>query len=394
MGQASNVRRDAQGYVYDVDPGVLSQGDHALLGQILGDDSLEEVMYNGPAVPLMVFHRQHGMCRVSSNIDERYALWFAQEIAKSNGRFLDEQHPIFDGSLADGSRINVTIPPVSKHGVAITIRKFSRIKITVADMVRGGGLSPEAAGFLWLCMDGFGRRSANMLVVGGTGSGKTTSLGAFTLLMPQKQRIVVIEDTPELQLTHPNKVNLVTSEAADMDHLLRGALRMRPDRIIVGEVRGPEAKTLFGAMNTGHQGCAGTLHANSGRECMNRVTSDPMAVPLSQTVGLDLVVVQQRRYVNGTPKRVVAEIAELGGFGEKTARINQLFVWSNEQDQLVPTGIPSRLRTIICHEAGVSASDFNAVLQRRAALLSQLAASKVDPAQFLRAVEPEIAMTS
>ena len=389
FGGNSNVRQTADGFVYEMPPQAVSDGDHAVLGTLLADDSLEEVMYNGPTQPLMVYHREHGMCRVSVNIDERYAAFFINEVAKANGRTINEANPIFDGALADGSRINATIPPVSKHGISITIRKFKKARITVADIIRTGGLTPEAAAFLWCCMDGFGRRSANMLIVGGTGSGKTTTLGALSLLVPTHQRLVVIEDTPELQLGHPNLVNLVTSEHANMDHLLRGALRMRPDRIIVGEVRGPEARTLFGAMNTGHRGCAGTLHANSGRECMNRITSEPMAVPLSQTVGLDLVVVQERRYDGGQPRRVVSEISELGGFGEKTARMNQLYAWDNRKDQIVPTGVPSRLRTSICTEAGVSAKEFGQAVARRAHLLGKLAAAKVDLQGFVQAVEPE-----
>ena len=385
----ANIERTHEGFLYHIPPQAISEGDHAVLGALLADDTLEEIMYNGPVQPLMVYHREHGMCRASVNIDERYAAFFIHEVAKANGRVINEANPIFDGALADGSRINATIPPVSKHGISITIRKFKQARITVADIIRTGGMTAEAAAFLWCCMDGLGRRSANVLVVGGTGSGKTTTLGAMSLLIPTHQRLVVIEDTPELQLGHPNLVNLVTSEHADMDHLLRGALRMRPDRIIVGEVRGPEARTLFGAMNTGHRGCAGTLHANSARECMNRITSEPMAVPLSQTVGLDLVLVQERRYDNGQPRRVVSEIAELGGFGEKIARMNQLYVWDNKKDQIVSTGIPSRLRTSICAEAGVTAKGFQEAVTRRARLLSQLAAARVDLQGFVQGVEPE-----
>jgi archaeal flagellar protein FlaI len=386
---ASPVKQTPNGNLYEIPPERAAEGDHVVLGMLLGDDSLEEIMYNGSTQPLMVFHREFGMCTVSVTLDERYAAFFIGEIARASGRVLDATQPIFDGALADGSRINATVPPVSKHGVSITIRKFKKTRITVADMIRTGTITPEAAAFVWCCLDGFGRRSVNMLVVGGTGSGKTTTLTALAMLIPMNQRLVIIEDTPELVLGHPNLVSLVTSAHANMDYLLRSALRMRPDRIIVGEVRGPEAQTLFTAMNTGHRGCAGTLHANSARECLNRVTSEPMAVPLSQTIGLDMVLVQERRYLNGKPQRVVTEIAELAGFGSTSARINQLYAFESQRNQLLSTGIPSRLRTTICAEAGVTPPHFNATVQRRAQLLSQLAASQASPEQFVAAIQAE-----
>jgi flagellar protein FlaI len=382
------VVRESGGWLsYEIDPRFLSRGSGDILGLLLGDDELEEVMFNGPSAPLMVYHRQHGMCRVNALLDEEYAWHFAREVAAGNGKSLDQNSPILDGALGDGSRINITIPPVAHHGISFTIRKFRKDQITLAEIIRSGGMPAEAAGFIWCCVDGLGAPAANFLVVGGTGSGKTTTLGALALLVSQSQRIVLIEDTPELQVTHPNAVRLVSKPGTGMDELMRGALRMRPDRIIVGEVRGAEALTLFEAMNTGHDGCAGTLHANSARESINRITSPPMAVPMSQLVGLNLVIVQARIEMGGMPRRVVTEISEIGGYGEGVVRMNKLFEWDPRRNVLVATGIPSRLRAKICQVAGLSAARFKAELDRRSQILGRLAASGTDVAGFLAATQ-------
>jgi flagellar protein FlaI len=374
---------------YAIDDEITAQGGRAVLDFVLGDDMLEEVMHNGSHMPLVVYHRSHGMCDVNYKLEPPVVDAYIRELAEYNEKELNDRHPFLDGTLPDGSRLNVAIPPVSGRFPTITIRKFKETMITVPDIVRGGGMSADAAAFLWCAMEGFGHSAANMLVVGGTGSGKTTTLNAVSQFAQMHHRIVVIEDARELKITQPNALRMGVSETVSMDDLLVNALRQRPDRIIVGEVRGPEARTLFTAMNTGHDGCLGTLHANSARECLNRITSPPMAVPLSQVVGLDLVMVQTKKNTADGALRFCKEISEVSGFSGDTARLNQLFVWDEFEKRLTSTGIPSRLRTKICNAAGITADQFQDTLRRRTALLQQLADRRVDEKEYLDVLAEE-----
>jgi flagellar protein FlaI len=374
---------------YTLDDTVLAGGSVAVLTHVLSDELLEEVMHNGSDRPLAVFHRSFGMCDVNHSLDPATVERYIRQLATQNDRPLDADHPFLDGSLSDGSRVNISIPPVSGKWPNFTIRKFRATTITVPDIIRGGGLTAPAAGFLWCAIEGFGFHAANVMVVGGTGSGKTTLLNALTWFAPMHHRIVVIEDTRELRIPQSNVLRMATTEATTMDHLLVNALRQRPDRIIVGEVRGPEARTLFTAMNTGHDGCMGTLHANTARESMMRITTAPMAVPLMQVSALDLVVVQQRKTTEQGARRFCYEITEVSGVGGDTARLNQLFAWNEFNRTLAPTDVPSRLRTKICHAGGLSAAQFNDRLKRRTAILADLASREASEQDVLAAIAAE-----
>ncbi|MCB9682346.1 MAG: CpaF family protein [Alphaproteobacteria bacterium] len=374
--------------IYEIPREVIAQGGRAVLDFLLEDDQLEELMHNGSNEPLLVFHQVHGTCRVNYTLDLHTCQDFIDEIVSAADARLDEDHPLFDGSLPDGSRVNIAVPPVTRSGPSITVRKFKKRAITIPEMIRGNTLSAEAAAYLWLVMDGFGAKAANVLVVGGTGSGKTTLLNALSWYIPNRDRIVIIEDTQELVVPQPNVVRMITTESADMDKLLVNSLRMRPDRILVGEVRGPEARTLFGAMNTGHDGCVGTLHANSARESLHRAMNAPMSVPLSQLVGLDLVVVTELRRTPGGAQRQVIEITEVSGLGEDSARLNQLFVRDHLVGELQSTGIPSRLRSEICRSAGIRSDEFQRMVTARARMLERIASQRGDlDTAFLRLLE-------
>ncbi|HMV67839.1 MAG TPA: ATPase, T2SS/T4P/T4SS family, partial [Myxococcota bacterium] len=156
-----------------------------------------------------------------------------------------------------------------------------------------------------------------------------------------------------------------------------------------GEVRGPEARTLFTAMNTGHDGCMGTIHANNARESMLRITTAPMNVPLPQVAALDLVVVQQRRIVDGNARRFCAEITEVSGYSSDAARLNQLYAWDEFRKGLEATGVPSRLRTKLCQASGISADTFNRILTRRTRLMADLAARQASEQEVLAAITEE-----
>lgn len=232
------------------------------LDPLVRDDNLEEIMVIGTNKPVYVWHRRFNMCKTNILFEnEKEIMNIIERIAREVGRRIDQQSPLLDARLPDGSRVNATIPPISLEGPTITIRKFKKDPLTIIDLIKYGTLNTDIAALLWIFVDGLGVKPANILVAGGTGSGKTTMLNSLAMFIPPSERVISIEDTAELQLPIEHWVRLETRPPnlegkgeVTMDDLVRNTLRMRPDRIIVGEVRGPEARTMFTAMNTGHNG--------------------------------------------------------------------------------------------------------------------------------------------
>src|SRR6202167_1856709 len=259
-----------------------------------------------------------------------------QRIVSQVGRRVDEASPICDARLADGSRVNVIAPPLAIDGPVLTIRKFRRDKLTLDQLIRYGCISPEGGEILKI----IGRVRCNVLISGGTGSGKTTLLNCLTFYIDPGERVITCEDAAELQLQQPHVVRLETRPPnlegvgqITMRDLVRNCLRMRPERIIVGEVRGPEAFDLLQAMNTGHDGSMGTLHANSPREALSRIesmiTMAAFTLP-SKTIremicqSID-VVVQTQRLRDGT--RRITHITEVLGMEGDVPTTQDLFVY-------------------------------------------------------------------
>jgi flagellar protein FlaI len=232
------------------------------LDPLVRDDNLEEIMVIGTGRPVYVWHRRFNMCKTNITFpEEKEILNIIERIAREVGRRIDQQSPLLDARLPDGSRVNATIPPISLDGPTITIRKFKKDPLTIIDLIKYGTLNSEIAALFWVFVDGLGVKPANVLVAGGTGSGKTTMLNSLGMFIPPSERVITIEDTAELQLPVEHWIRLETRPPnlegkgeVTMDDLVKNTLRMRPDRIIVGEVRGPEARTMFTAMNTGHNG--------------------------------------------------------------------------------------------------------------------------------------------
>ena len=348
------------------------------LDMMLADDMLEDIMVTGTNKPVYVYHRKHGMCSTEVTFeDEESIKHIIDKIARVIGRRIDQQTPLLDARLPDGSRVNATIPPVSLEGPTISIRKFRRDPLTIVDILKFGTLSTDIAAFLWLIVDGMGVKPANILFAGGTGCGKTTTLNAATTFVPERERILSIEDTAELQLPHRHWVRLETRPPnvegrgeITMDDLVKNVLRMRPDRMIVGEVRGPEARTMFTAMNTGHDGCMGTLHSNSAMETITRLTEAPMSVPGIMIPALDVIVMQQRIYHRQKGQiRRVTEVAEVSGFEEGKVQLSRIYKWNPGRDVLEPTGVPSRIKHTMAEFSGLSGSDIEIELEKRAAVL-------------------------
>jgi pilus assembly protein CpaF len=245
------------------------------LEPLLARDDIADIMVNGSGRTYIETGGKIQLTNIRFR-DNAQLMNICQRIVSQVGRRVDEASPICDARLADGSRVNVIAPPLAIDGPALTIRKFKKDKLTLDQLVRFGAISPPGAEILKI----IGRVRCNVVISGGTGSGKTTLLNCLTNYIEHDERVITCEDAAELQLQQPHVVRLETrppnlegSGAVTMRDLVKNCLRMRPERIIVGEVRGPEAFDLLQAMNTGHDGSMGTLHANTPRECLSRIES-------------------------------------------------------------------------------------------------------------------------
>ena len=291
------------------------------LEPLLARDDIADIMVNGAS---RVFIEVSGKVQLT-NIrfrDNAQLMNICQRIVSQVGRRVDESSPICDARLLDGSRVNVIAPPLALDGPTLTIRKFRKDKLTLDDLVRFGSISPAGARVLGV----IGRSRCNILISGGTGSGKTTLLNCMTAYIDTDERVITCEDAAELQLQQPHVVRLETRPPnlegqgmITMRDLVRNCLRMRPERIIVGEVRGPEAFDLLQAMNTGHDGSMGTLHANSPREAMSRLESMitmggfqlPMKTIREMVVASIDVIIQAERLRDGS--RRITKVTEVVG---------------------------------------------------------------------------------
>lgn len=303
------------------------------LEDLIGDNSVSEIMVNGPN---QVYVERKGKL-VLSDVkfqDEEHVRRIIDRIVSPLGRRIDDSNPMVDARLKDGSRVNAIIPPLALCGSTITIRKFSDTPLTIENLMGFGSLSPEMAGFLEAGVRG----KLNILVSGGTGSGKTTLLNVLSAFIPHDERIVTIEDAAELKLMQDHVVSL-ESRPANLEgigaitirDLVRNALRMRPDRIVVGEVRGGETLDMLQAMNTGHDGSLTTAHANSARDALARIETMVMMAGMDLPVtairqqvsgALDLVV-QQARLRDGSRK--ITSICEITGMEGDIITTQEIF---------------------------------------------------------------------
>jgi pilus assembly protein CpaF len=325
------TRDERRRIVREITDDVLGYGP---LEPFLRDDSVTEVMVN--AHDLIFVEREGRLERVDSSfVDNAHLLRIIDKIVSQVGRRVDESSPMVDARLPDGSRVNAIIPPLALKGPTLTIRKFARDPYTMDDLITFGSLTPQAAQFLAACVKG----KLNVLISGGTGTGKTTMLNALSSFVPGDERIVTIEDAAELQLQQEHVItlesrppNIEGQGEVRIRELVRNALRMRPDRIIVGEVRGAETVDMLQAMNTGHEGSLTTIHANSPRDALSRLET------LVLTAGVDLplraireqtssafdVLVQIARLVDGS--RRVTHITEVLRMESDVITLQDLFV--------------------------------------------------------------------
>ena len=365
------ILRDIAGYG-EIDP-------------LIQDDDLEEIMIIGINKPVFVYHRSYGMMKTNITFtNEQDLLDLIDTIARQINRRIDQESPILDGRLTDGSRINATIPPISADGPSLTIRKFRKDPFTIVDLINSKTISVELAAFFWLCFDGLGVKSANAIISGGTSSGKTTTLNALSAFINPSERIITIEDTLELQIPHEHVIRMETRVAnvenkgeLTMNDLVKNSLRHRPDRIIVGEVRAEEAITLFTALNTGHSGF-GTLHSNDARETITRLTNEPMSVPEIMIQAIDFIIMQNRIYTpSGKSFRRISEVAEVVGIEEGVVQLNKIFQWTPETDTIDNVSITSKTLSQIANLSGKSMNELYHEIEKREMVLSHMVRNNI-----------------
>jgi flagellar protein FlaI len=358
---------------------------YGILDPLLSNDDLEEVMLIATNTPVYVYHRKHGMCKTNIVFeDSEEAIKIIARIARTVGRRVDASTPLLDARLKDGSRVNATVAPISLGGPSLTIRKFKADPFTVVDIINFNTMNSDLAAFLWLAIDGYEVKPANILVSGGTGSGKTTTLNCLGSFIPQSNRVLSIEDTAELQLPVHHWVRLETrppniegTGEISMARLLRNTLRMRPDRIIVGEVRGAEANTLLTAMNTGQSGSMGTLHANNSKETITRLVNKPMSVPTIMISALNLIIMQNRFSHRGKTVRRITEVTEILGVEDGHVKLSNVFEWDPKTDTVKSTDVPSRIKSMLAEKRGVELKDIDDEIERRKKILEWMVAKKV-----------------
>ncbi len=305
---------------------------------LLNDPEVSEVMVNGPH---QIYVEKKGRL-VTSNVrfkDDAHVMHVIERIVAPLGRRIDESMPMVDARLPDGSRVNAVIPPLALHGPTITIRKFSRDPFQVADLVKFGTLTEQMAEFIDVCV----KSRLNIVVSGGTGSGKTSSLNVLSSFIPSSERIITIEDAAELQLHQQHVLtlesrppNIEGKGAITIRDLVRNSLRMRPDRIVVGEVRSGEALDMLQAMNTGHDGSLTTGHANSPRDILSRletmVLMAGMELPIKaireQIASAVDLIIQQSRLRDGTRK--ITHITEVQGMEGDVIILQDLFTFQQQ----------------------------------------------------------------
>ena len=325
------------------------------INPLLMDPAISEVMVNGPN---QVFVERKGKIELSAVTfrDDDHVLQVIDKIVAPIGRRIDESSPMVDARLPDGSRVNAIIPPLALVGPTVTIRKFSQDPFQIDDLINFGTVTPEMATFIEACV----KANLNIFVSGGTGSGKTTTLNVLSSFIPNNQRIITIEDAAELQLWQDHVVSLESRPpniegkgGITIRDLVRNSLRMRPDRIVIGEVRGGEALDMLQAMNTGHDGSLATGHSNSPRDMISRLETMvllagidlPIKAIREQIAGAIDVIIQQSRLKDGTRK--IVNITEVQGMEGDVIVLQDIFSFQQEGvdeegkiiGRLVPTGV-------------------------------------------------------
>lgn len=344
---------------------------------LLDDEKLEEIVINSAKEPVWVYHHKHGWLKTNVLLEsEEQIRHFSNLIARKVGRAITTLAPLLDANLSTGDRVNATLSPISSAGNTITLRKFATKPITITNMINTKVLSAEAAGLIWECI----QYELSALIAGGTASGKTSILNAVAGLLPPNQRIISVEDTRELQLPKfLHWVPMVTRQPntegkgeIQMLDLIVNSLRMRPDRIIVGEIRRKrEAEVLFEAMHTGHSVYA-TLHANDTNETITRLTNPPIDIPKTLLPAISLIMIMYRNRRTGM--RRILQLSEI----LPNADGKVLLQLDMKSDRLIAANKSIAIYPTLQMQTGMTESEINQGIKEKADVLRWLAKKNID----------------
>ncbi len=349
------------------------------------DPNLEEVVINDSKTQVMVYHIKYGWLETNVRIETESKIEsYAQQIARKVGRQITNLNPLLDAQLPNGDRVNATLYPISTHGNTLDIRKFRAEPWTIIDFLKRKTVSQELVSFIWQAM----QYELSFLVTGGTAAGKTSMLNVFLPFIPPNQRIITIEDTSELILPkYMHWVPMLTRQPnsegkgqVTMLDLLLNSLRMRPDRLVVGEIRKKEdAQTLFEAMMTGHSVYA-TMHAETAQQVVKRLISEPIELPEIEVSTLDLIITSFRQRRTGV-RRVLelAEIVERQVSGETELKTNNLFEWKPRTDVIERTiNTSQKISTKLALYSGLTSEEMAADLKEKGSVLQWMVEKEVD----------------
>jgi archaeal flagellar protein FlaI len=343
---------------------------------LMHDALIEDISCDGVNVPIYIWHRKFESIPTNVVFDSSEELnSYALRLAYLCGSHVSIAQPILDASLPDGSRLNLTYgSDITRKGSTFTIRKFKLDPFTITDLIGFNTLSKEMAAYLWFAVE----NRVSIFVAGGIAAGKTTLLNCLSMFIKPDMKVVSIEDTPELNLPHENWIPAVTrshfgasteSREISLFDLLKASLRQRPDYIIVGEIRGAEAYTLFQAVSTGHLGMS-TVHAESVESAVYRLESEPMNIPRTLIAGIDIMLVQKRVEIKGKPARRAVSASEFVGLEPRSGEIltNEVYQWNPVKDTFDYTGRSYILEKII-EKKGISMDEALAEIDRRALVI-------------------------
>lgn len=366
------------------------------LDALMQDDKIEDITCNGSDTPLFLYHRRFANMETNIEFDSVELNKYVLKLAQKADKQLSLTTPLVDAALPNGSRAQITYSDiVSAKGSSFTIRKFKADPMTPVDLVASNTYSSEVMAYIWLAVEN--RRS--MIIAGGTASGKTSTMNAASFFIPSVAKIVSIEDTREIQLPHVNWLAMKTRESSTsegmngnitMFSLLKAALRQRPEYIIVGEVRGEEAQTLFQAMNTGHTTYS-TLHAGNVNEAVNRLINDPINVPIAMFGALNLVLIQSLLYGDGKGFRRCLSLNEIRVIDDKVTW-QPLFVWNNQTDTFDKVFTKSEVFDTIAYQNGWDEEELARHIQIRKKALENMTKNSPYTVKSVRAAITETLM--
>ncbi|HUL62576.1 MAG TPA: type II/IV secretion system ATPase subunit, partial [Methanocella sp.] len=344
---------------------------------IMHDNFIEDISNNGFDTPIFLYHKNYENIMTNITFNEKQLDSFVIRLAQRCGKHISIAEPMIDATMPDGSRIQMTLgKEITTRGSTFTIRKFKEIPITPVDLIAWNTFSSETMAYLWLCIE----NNRSLIFSGGTASGKTSSLNAVALFIPPKAKVISLEDTRELKLPHQNWIPGLTRDsftadgkgAIEMFALLKAALRQRPEYLLVGEVRGKEALTLFQAMSTGHTTFS-TMHADSVESAIHRLENPPISVPRTMITALDIISIQSQTYLKNKRVRRNMKLVEINDLdpNSRNIRTNDVYAWNSGTDRFDRVG-ESRILAEIAQRRAWSRKEIMQEITRRQRVLEYM----------------------